>query len=95
MRMYNNMIILLFIITLIFSTSQFIYFIIKSAYKRDNDIYDAKMGKRAKYHFIPLLFAICLVGIGIYFNANIIYMPDHENIKYDLINFPLNINIYL
>jgi len=91
MQINNIIIILLFIITLIFATMQFIYFLIKSNCKRDNDIYDAMMGKKAKYHFIPLLFAICLFGIGIYFNAN---MSKLENVRYELFNSPNIINIY-
>jgi len=91
MQMHNCIIILLFIITLIFATSQFIYFLIKSTYKKDNDIYDSMMGERAKYHFIPLLFGSCLFGIGIYFNAN---MYKIENFSKELLTFPNDINIY-
>jgi hypothetical protein len=90
--MNNIIIISLFIITLFFATLQFIYYLIKSTCKRDNDIYDAMMGKISKYHFIPLLFGSCLFGIGIFYNAN---RPGYQNIENDnLLYDTFSINTY-
>lgn len=63
-----NVIYVLFIITLILTASEFIYFLIKSTSKRDDDIYNSLMGKISKYHFIPIFLATCFCGIGIYIN---------------------------
>lgn len=91
MRMHNIIIISLFIIIMIFATLQFIYFLIKSTCKRDNDIYDIMMGKRKKFHFIPLFFSSCLFGVGIFYN---IHRYDQRTSLYgdDLLNTVLSIN---
>ena len=78
-QIHINIIYALFIITLIFATSQFIYFLIKSICKRDYNIYEAMMGKTTKYHFIPLLPFICFFGIGISNN----YKISNKNFKYE------------
>jgi hypothetical protein len=93
--MHINIVITLFIITLIFATIQFIYFLSKSTCKKDFDIYDAMMGENGKNHFIPLLFAIIFFGIGIYYNTNIIHLSDNDKtIEDNLLNFPFSINIF-
>ena len=93
--MHINIVITLFIITLIFATIQFIYFLSKSTCKKDFDIYDAMMGENGKNHFIPLLFAIIFFGIGIYYNTNIIHLSDYDKtIEDNILNFPFSINIF-
>ena len=99
----NNTIYALFIITLIFAAFEFIYFLIKSTFKRDYNIYDSMMGNISKYHFIPLLLTSCFFGIGIYCNF-IFELNNISNIKYDkeerdkrkkqYENLLTNINIY-
>ena len=79
---------------MIFATIEFIYFLIKSTYKRDYNIYDAMMGKITKYHFIPLFFVSCFFGIGIYFNSRIIYIFDDKKTKNDKLNNLFNFIIY-
>ena len=79
---------------MIFATIEFIYFLIKSTYKRDYNIYDAMMGKITKYHFIPLFFVSCFFGIGIYINSRIIYIFDDKKTKYDILNDLFLFNIY-
>ena len=91
MLMHNIPIIALFIIILIFATVQFIYFIRKSTCERDDDVYDAMMGKRTKYHFIPLFFSSCLFGAGIFININRIDEKHHSH--GDLVNETFSINI--
>ena len=79
---------------MIFATIEFIYFLIKSTYERDYNIYDAMMGKITKYHFIPLFFASYFFGIGIYFNSRIIYIFDDKRTRKDILNDLFNFNIY-
>jgi len=73
-----NVIYVLFIITLILTASEFIYFLIKSTSKRDDDIYNSLMGKISKYHFIPIFLATCFCGIGIYINYIFMYEDDRD-----------------
>ena len=94
-----NVIYILFIITLIFTASEFAYFLTKSTCKRDNYIYNSLMGKISKYHFIPILLATCFSGIGIYINFVFLQRDDRDNrdntiqLPYILFYF-FNINIY-
>ena len=93
-QIHRSIILVLFIITLIFATLQFIYFLIKSIYKKDYNIYETMMEKTTKYHFIPLFLISCIFGFGIYLNSNINNIFDDKNNKYDLINYIFNISIF-
>ena len=95
-QIHRSIILVLFIITLIFATLQFIYFLIKSTYKKDYNIYETMMGKTTKYHFIPLFFISCIFGFGIYLNSNINNMFDDKipMPKFNILDYVFNISIF-
>lgn len=55
---------IVFIILLCFTFVAFIYYMIKSTFKKDNSFFDSMNGEWSKYHFIPLICASILFIIG-------------------------------
>lgn len=66
-----------FIILVLFSIVAFVYYMIKSTCKKDNNIFEAMNGDWAKYHFIPLFFASFLFLVGETIGNN----PNHKRMN--------------
>ena len=56
--------IIFFVILLGLGTAGFIVYLIKSTFKREEQVFEGMMGKFARYHFIPLLCASAMFIVG-------------------------------